>query len=161
MPDRLQPRGRMRIALSTVVPPFVAGLRNPRPVDEDALASLMMRAYAGTIDYEGESEAEALAEVRRTLSGSLGPFLWSESNVIEREGTLACATLVIRWNGEPLVAFAMTDARFKRQGLARACMLSSMHQLRALGERRLSLFVTLANAEAVSLYRSLGFSFRQ
>lgn len=151
----------MRIALGSVAAPSVAGLRNPHPADEEALASLMMRAYVGTVDYEGEGEAEALSEVRRTLSGDRGPFLWSESNVVPREGTLACATLVTRWNGEPLVAFAMTDARFKRQGLARACMLSSMHQLRAVGERQLSLFVTLANVEAVSLYRSLGFSFQQ
>ena len=149
----------MRIALGSVAAPSVAGLRNPHPADEEALASLMMRAYVGTVDYEGEGEA--LSEVRKTLSGDRGPFLWSESNVVPREGTLACATLVTRWNGEPLVAFAMTDARFKRQGLARACMLSSMHQLRAVGERQLSLFVTLANVEAVSLYRSLGFSFQQ
>ena len=157
----LQPRGQMRIALSSGAAPCVAGLRNPRPFDEDALAALMMRAYIGTIDYEGEDEAEALSEVRRTLSGDKGPFLWSESNVIEREGALACATLVIRWHNEPLVAFTMTDARFKRQGLARACMLSSMHQLRAVGENQLSLFVTLANTDAVSLYQSLGFALQQ
>lgn len=51
----------------------------------------------------------------------------------------------------------MTDARFKRQGLGRACMLSAMHQLHAAGETELDLFVTLANNEAVGLYRSLGF----
>lgn len=156
-----QPRRQMRITLGSVAAPSVAGLRDPRPLDEGALATLMMRAYVGTTDYEGESEAEALSEVRRTLSGDRGPFLWSASCVIQREAALACATLVIRWNGEPLVAFAMTDARYKRQGLARACMLSSMQRLRASGENQLSLFVTLANTEAVSLYQSLGFRFLQ
>lgn len=84
--------------------------------------------------------------------------MWSASNVIEREGVLASATLVIRWQDQPLVAFTMTDARFKRQGLGRACMLSAMQQLHAAGETELDLFVTLANSEAVGLYRSLGFA---
>ena len=75
MPDMPQSRRRMRIALGAVAAPSVAGLRNPRAADELALASLMMRAYVGTVDYEGESEAEALSEVRETLSGAKGPFL--------------------------------------------------------------------------------------
>ena len=91
------------------------------------------------------------------MSGGKGPFLWKASHVIERDGALASATLVIRWQDQPLVAFTMTDARFKRQGLGHACMLNSMHRLHAAGESELHLFVTLANDEAVSLYRSLGF----
>ena len=150
-------RGRMRALLCPITAPVIAGMRHPVQSDESALAALMMRAYVGTIDYEGEDEADALVEVRHTLSGGKGPFLWSASNVIEREGVLASATLVIRWQNQPLVAFTMTDARFKRQGLGRACMLSAMHQLHAAGETELHLFVTLANSEAVGLYRSLGF----
>lgn len=153
----LHERGRMTAILAPITAPAIEGTRHPIQADEVALAALMMRAYAGTIDYEGEDEADALVEVRDTLSGNKGPFLWSASNVIEREGVLASATLVMRWQGQPLVAFTMTDARFKRQGLGRACMLNSMHQLHAAGETKLHLFVTLANDEAVGLYRSLGF----
>lgn len=148
-------RGRMRALLCPITAPVIVGMRRPTQADERALAALMMRAYVGTIDYEGEDEADALAEIRDTLSGGRGPFLWSASNVIEREGVLASATLVIRWHNQPLVAFTMTDARFKRQGLGRACMLSTMRQLHAAGESELHLFVTLANDEAVGLYRSL------
>jgi GNAT superfamily N-acetyltransferase len=83
--------------------------------------------------------------------------LWTASRVIERDGVLASATLVIRWQDQPLVAFTMTDARFKRQGLGRVCMLNTMRQLHAAGEGKVHLFVTLANDKAVSLYRSLGF----
>jgi len=147
----------MRARLRPITAPVIAGMRRPAQSDENALAALMMRAYVGTIDYEGENEADALVEVRHTLSGGKGTFLWSASNVIEREGVLASATLVIRWQDQPLVAFTMTDARFKRQGLGRACMLNSMHRLHAAGESELRLFVTLANDEAVNLYRSLGF----
>ena len=150
-------RGRMRALLRPITVPAIAGMRHPTQPDEAALAALMMRAYVGTIDYEGEDEADALVEVRHTLSGGKGTFLWTASHVIERDGVLASATLVIRWQEQPLVAFTMTDARFKRQGLGGACMLNSMHSLHAAGEGELHLFVTLANDEAVSLYRSLGF----
>ncbi|MDZ7589936.1 MAG: GNAT family N-acetyltransferase [Rubrivivax sp.] len=150
-------RGRMRALLHPITVPLIAGMRHPAQSDEAALAALMMRAYVGTIDYEGEDEADALDEVRQTLAGDKGVFLWTASHVIERDGVLACATLVIRWQDQPLVAFTMTDVRFKRQGLGRACMLHSMQRLHAAGESELHLFVTLANHEAVSLYRSLGF----
>jgi hypothetical protein len=155
-------RGFMCATLHPVRAPAVSRLRLPTVDDEDALAKLMLDAYRGTIDHdEGEGEAEALLEVRRTLSGSKGPCLWSACRVVEREGKLASAALVIRWQGEPLVAFTMTAAAVKHRGLARACMLGSMRELYANGERRLGLFVTLANAEALALYRSLGFELQQ
>ena len=41
-------------------------VRSPTPADDHQLASLMYHAYLGTIDYQGESEADALTELRRT-----------------------------------------------------------------------------------------------
>lgn len=117
----------------------------------------MLRAYLDTVDYEGETEQDALAETRSTLDGSKGPMLWQMSNVTERDDRLAAATLVIRWKGEPLVAFSMTDPDYKRQGLARAGLLDSMYRLRSAGETTLTLFVTQANEPAVRLYTALGF----
>ena len=90
-------RGRMRALLRPITVPVIAGMRHPTRSDEAALAALMMRAYVGTIDYEGEDESDALVEVRHTLSGGKGTFLWTASHVIERDGVLASATLVIRW----------------------------------------------------------------
>jgi GNAT superfamily N-acetyltransferase len=57
------------------------------------------------------------------------------------------------------VAFTMTAATHKRQGLAHACMVSAMQSLRAAGESRVRLLVTEANVEAVALYQRLGFEF--
>jgi hypothetical protein len=98
----------------------IAGLRCPTAADEHRLASLMYHAYLGTIDYDGQDEAGALAEVRRTLAGGYGPFLWSASRVVEREGVLASAALLTRWEDSPFVAFSMTRPEFKRRGFARA-----------------------------------------
>jgi ribosomal protein S18 acetylase RimI-like enzyme len=137
--------------------PLFAGMRCPTAADEVQLASLMYHAYLGTIDYEGEDEAAALEEVRRTFAGQYGSFLWSASRVMERDAALASAALLTRWEGKPFVAFSMTRPEFKRRGLARACLESAVNQLLLEGEQELWLAVTLANVAAMSLYRKLGF----
>ena len=43
----------------------------------------MLAAYRGTVDDEGESEADAVAEVERTLRGGYGPLLDEGSFVAE------------------------------------------------------------------------------
>jgi RimJ/RimL family protein N-acetyltransferase len=148
----------MRATLEARPAPQIVGLRQPVLSDEAELASLMLDSYMGTVDYEGESLTEAIEEVRSTLSGSKGPFLWSASRVIEKEGVLASACLVIRWEDQPLVAFSMTRAAFKQRGLARASLEASMSSLCQQGEATVALFVTVANSAAVHLYESLGFA---
>jgi len=135
----------------------VPGLRAPVPEDAPQLATLMLNAYRGTVDYEGENEDGAIAEVQKTLRGSAGPFDWLCSRVVEREGILASAALVTRWQDRPFIAFTMTAAAFKRNGLAWACMLDAMRALAASGETEARLMVRIANTPAVALYESLGF----
>ena len=151
------PRQLMRATLVEVPYPATSGLRPPTEADMQPLASLMYRAYRGTIDYEGESEADALVEVQKTFAGNYGTFVPSCSVVAERGGRLVSACLVTRWEDRPFVAFSMTDADFKRNGLARACMAAAMSRLHGAGEHEVRLVVTLANSPALNLYRSLGF----
>ncbi len=96
-------------------------------------------------------------EVRKTFAGGYGPFMWSASRVIERGGMLVSAALLTRWQDRPFVAFSMTRAEFKRQGLARACLESAVQALLRAGEQELRLVSTVANAPAMALYKSLGF----
>ena len=112
-------RRRFRLELKPIPSRALDGMRTPTPADENDLASLMYHAYLGTIDYEGEDEAQTLAEVRHTFAGDYGSFLWTASRVIEREGMLASAALITRWQERPFVAFSMTHPQFKRMGLAR------------------------------------------
>lgn len=137
--------------------PSVPGLRSPRDADRPALGALMYRAYRGTIDDEGETPAQALAEVHKTWSGAYGRFDLAASSVVERDGVLASATLITHWQERPFVAFTMTDPRFGRQGLARATLLRSLHRLQDGGAHELRLVVTWANDAARTLYESLGF----
>lgn len=139
--------------------PAAAGVRAIVAADEAGLGELLHRAYAGTIDDEGESLEQACAEVRKTFEGAYGEFNRECSIVVEREGRVVSATLITRYQDRPFVAFSFTDPAFKNQGLARACMVAAMGALRAQGEREVRLVVTVANAPAVALYRRLGFAF--
>lgn len=148
----------MRAALQPSPPRAeVAGVRLFRAKDEPALGPLMLRAYRGTVDDEGETVEDAVAEVRKTLAGDYGDFLPACSMVAERDGHVVSATLVTRLLGQPFVAFTFTDPTRRCQGLAGACIRAAMAALQARGERELGLMVTLANTPAVSLYTRLGF----
>lgn len=132
-------------------------MRAPDERDVAALARLMCSAYAGTVDDEGGTEDDARAEIRRTFNGDYGEFLAGSSRVVARAGELVSAALITRWRGRPFVAFSMTAAPAKGTGLARACLVAAMEDLRARGETEIGLTVTLANTNAIGLYASLGF----
>lgn len=151
-------RQHMRVELTRMANPPIHGMRVPSAEDVVPLGALMFHAYQGTIDSEGETEAQAVEEVQRTLDGAYGPMILACSRVIERDGAFASATLITRWKSEPFVAFSMTHPRNKGQGLARACMIACMNALQEAGEQELRLMVTVANLPAVALYRSLGFT---
>lgn len=150
-------RAFMRIALRPQPAPATAGLRAPRRDDAAALGALMRAAYAGTVDDEGETEAQAVDEVHKTFAGTYGPYDETRSSLVERDGRPVSACLVTYWQGRPFVAFSLTHPAQQRQGLARAGLQHAMHALHANGEVELRLAVTLANTPAVALYRRLGF----
>ena len=147
----------MRAVLAPAPRSLIAGLRAPVAADAGALARLMLAAYAGSVDDEGEDEADALVEVGKTFDGDYGTFDAASSKLVARAQELLHATLITRWQGRPFVAFAMTAPAARRVGLARACLISAMQDLRDQGEGEIRLVVTLANLPARTLYESLGF----
>ena len=150
-------RLNMTITLASQARVALDGVRCPLPTDQPALAQLMLDAYRGTVDDEGETLAQALIEVERTFDGGYGVFMPQCSKMVEYGARAASATLVTRWGGWPLVAFAMTAPDYRRQGLARACLVNTMQDLMDSGETRLNLVVTAQNTPAFLLYRTLGF----
>jgi ribosomal protein S18 acetylase RimI-like enzyme len=156
-------RLRMTVPLDplTAPAPPLAGARRVDPAgDREALAQLMLDAYLGTVDDEGETEAGALAAIDQLFAGEFGPYDAEASEVVDRDGRPVAATLLTAWDGGPFVAFSMTHPAWQRQGLARGGLLRAMGHLAARGETRLDLVVTAANAPAVALYGSLGFAER-
>ena len=133
------------------------GCRSPEPTDAEALACLMLDAYRGSTDDEGETIEDAREEIRRLFGGDYGDFLPECSEVIERDAKIVAATLLTLWQGVPLVSFSMTSPAWKRSGLARAGLRRTMNRLLQRGNRQLQLFVTRGNDPAERLYESLGF----
>jgi ribosomal protein S18 acetylase RimI-like enzyme len=131
--------------------------RNPGPEERERLAQLMLAAYRGAADDEGETIAEALQEVDNVLVSADRPFIPEASFVIELDAELASASLISLFRGAPLVTHIMTHPRYKRSGLGASALLSSANALREQGWNSLSLYVTDNNAPALALYRKLGF----
>ena len=159
-------RGRERLSLELSVADAAApespACRTVVPSDRDALARLMLDAYRGTVDYNGETLGDALKEVGSTLSGSYGRFLFDCSFVVDGGTELSSASLVTSFNsGESgeraLLAFVMTAKRHQRQGMAATLVRHSAAALRGKGYTRLELVVTTDNAPAKQLYARLGF----
>ena len=93
-----------------VAPAYLSGWRSPTDyspmaADAPAIAELMLAAYRGTIDDEGETPQETLDVVRRLFAGEFGAVLWNISEVTERAGRLVAATMCTVWQGRPFVAF--------------------------------------------------------
>jgi ribosomal protein S18 acetylase RimI-like enzyme len=148
----------MRVDLDTRPPAPEDPLSRPvRDDDRPVLAALMLAAYRGTADDEGEGPDEADAEIARLFGGAYGRFDPASSEVVIRDGLIVGATLITEYEGRALVAFSMTAPQWKRRGLARAGLLRAMDRLRGAGRPELWLAVTDANTAARRLYESLGF----
>ena len=133
--------------------------RNVTVGDAVALGELMLEAYRGTVDYEGETLEETISEVRDTLNGKYGPLLEKASFVIEEKGRILSASLVTWWKetNSPLLAFTMTDSASQGKGMATYLLELSINALLVLGYEELSLVVTESNNPARHLYEKMGF----
>ena len=131
--------------------------------DAALLGALMYDAYHDTIDDEGETPAEAVAEIEGTLNGKYGPLLETSSLLVEEQGRALGATIITDWTDErtghrqPLLAFLMTHPDASGQGVGTFLLSASINALLARGESELVLFVTVGNSAAQHIYQKLGF----
>jgi pimeloyl-ACP methyl ester carboxylesterase/L-amino acid N-acyltransferase YncA len=127
------------------------------PTDIPALAQLVLDAYKGTIDDEGETLDEALQAIQDTFAGASGRLLNACSFVIEERGQALACTIVTVWHEQPLLAYVMTHPAAQNRGMGRFLIQKSIESLLAQGYGELSLFVTKGNLPAQHLYDALGF----
>ncbi|MDH3679623.1 MAG: GNAT family N-acetyltransferase [Acidimicrobiia bacterium] len=121
--------------------------------DSDALAQLMLDAYVGTIDYQGETLAEAIDEVDDWLGGS--PMLAHSYGAVVG-GRLVSAVLVMTLDDVPFVAYVMTDPDHKETGLGRAVVEAALSSLRESSHERVVLYITKGNAASERLFATVG-----
>jgi GNAT superfamily N-acetyltransferase len=125
--------------------------------DAPALGQLMVEAYRGTIDYEGETVEQATEEMTGMLGSKYGDFMPSSSFLVEAEGQPIAACLISLWQEAPLVTVLMTHPSYRGKGLGTFLMRQSINALHAQDYQDLYLFVTVGNDDAQRLYEKLGF----
>ena len=131
--------------------------RTVGPGDTRDLGALMLAAYRGTVDDEGETEDDAVGEVERTIDGEYGTFLFGCSLVIEHGSRAIGASMVTFFESRPFLAYLVVRPEMKRRGIGAWLVGTSGNALLSGGHSTLDLFVTEANEPAVNLYRKLGF----
>jgi GNAT superfamily N-acetyltransferase len=153
----MKTRYAMQLDLRSQLAQPAHAARYPVVTEREPLARLMLAAYRGAADDEGETIKEALQEVDNVLVSEDRPFIPEASFVIEIDSALASASLISLFRGAPLVTHIMTHPNYKRHGLGASALLSSANALREQGWSSLSLYVTHNNEPALALYRKLGF----
>jgi GNAT superfamily N-acetyltransferase len=159
--DRVSERRRHRLvaplAREAVETVMTGAPRYPTRTDVDALASLMLEAYCGTIDEEGETLADAILALSAYFAGVDGEPLLECSFVADDGLQPVTACLISLYHGEPLLAYAFTTPSAQGRGLSTGLIRLSMQALEARGHLRLGLFVTIGNTTAEHIYEKLGF----
>lgn len=162
--NRMATRNEYRLDLSHYEPfaaklPPTFAVRNPSLDDAALLADLMLDAYRDTIDYDGETLADARAEIDRFFSGGNDGCMLEHSWLCFEEDSLRSACLVVFWavRNVPLVHYVMTAAEAKGQGLATVLLHRSLGGLKNAGNESVHAFITLGNIPSERLHLAAGF----
>jgi ribosomal protein S18 acetylase RimI-like enzyme len=127
--------------------------------DAAALGRLLWDGF-GDSGPDGYASAEVAAhEARDTLAGKWGPVTEAASLAGFGDGAMVAAAVVVRDDAHdlrPLLAFLVTDPRYRRQGAAGHLLREAIRHLDQLGVLELHLAVDPANS-ARELYRRAGF----
>lgn len=134
------------IGPNTVIRPVV-------PTDVEELAQLMLEAYRGTIDYEGEEIEEARDAIDEFFSGSP---ISNASMIASVDGAAASAVLVTLLGTGPFISYVVTHPLHKRTGLATQVVIAACRQLAESGVNEVSFAITDGNVASEALFGRLG-----
>ncbi len=134
-------------------------LRRPQLTDIDALGALMLDAHLGTIDYEGEDLAAAVAVVRGFFEGVPHVGDVAASLVAWRGESPASLCLIGTWAERScrFVQHIATAPAEKGRGVGRLVLSESLRRLSRAGHAEVRAVITVGNAPSESLFRRLGF----
>jgi GNAT superfamily N-acetyltransferase len=128
--------------------------------DSGALAKLMIEAYRGTIDDDGETIDDAIREVEGYLAGKHGgqPML-TESRLAFDGDHLAGACLTGEWQErqQPLIAYVMTHPAWKNRGVGKLVVAAVLEALREQGYGQVRAVISEGNIPSERLLGGMGF----
>lgn len=158
-------RTEYRIALPAPPPPRRTGacvglkVRNPTLEQAEPLGALLLDAYRGTPDDEGETAADAVAEVKGYFAGKHGRAMPEASTVAWRGQEPVALCFVAWWQARdvPFIAFIGTRADSKGSGIARLLLGESLRRLSRAGHAECRAVITDGNAPSEALFKGRGF----
>jgi RimJ/RimL family protein N-acetyltransferase len=140
--------------------PANISLRVAQITDSDALAELMIEAYRGTIDYDGETLNDAIAEVRAFFAAQRGGEpLVNISRLAFTSTQLIGACLVADWQERqsPLIAYVMTHVKWKNQGIGKILLGAVLQNLHEQDYQEVRAVITEGNDVSERLFARMGF----
>jgi RimJ/RimL family protein N-acetyltransferase len=134
-------------------------LRQPVEADRESLARLMLSAYRGSVDDDGETLDDTRQEVSAYFAGRDARPLLGSSWLCLVSDELASACLAGWWEAGrvPVIAYVMTDAGHKRRGLAAAALRATLQSLQGQGFAEVRACITEGNTASERLHARLGF----
>jgi GNAT superfamily N-acetyltransferase len=128
--------------------------------DAEALGALMLDAYRGTLDDEGEDLSDAVAQVRGFFAGKSGRPIPEASIVAWRGSTPVCFCAVawLEQRGCPFVAYIVTASAAKGQGVGRFVLETALKRAARAGHGEVRAFITDGNAPSERLFAAAGFA---
>ena len=124
------------------------------------LAELMLDAFVGTIDYEGETLLEARAELEKFLQGNdqTQPLLQHSLLAMEGDQILsACLTSVWVERPYPWISYVMTNSQYKNRGLGISMVSEVLTRLWMAGHGAVGAMITEGNQPSEKIFSKLGF----
>jgi L-amino acid N-acyltransferase YncA len=147
-------RSEYRAAIDGQSFAVLAGARHVVDADRDALAVLLLAAYRGTIDDEGES----LDDAYDAIDEYLGSIVRDHSFVVaDAGGALTAMSFVVVVDERRYIDPVAVHPDAKRRGLGRAAVTTSLASLVAAGVTEVGATITDGNVASERLFASLGF----
>ena len=136
-------------------PPAVTVPPTRPPADDDrrAIADLLLDAYRGTIDDEGETDDDALA----AADHSLAIVDRDASVVLTEDERIVALSFVITLDGRPYIDPVVTTAARKGRGLGSSVVAASLQRLHDRGLDEVGAVITDGNTPSERLFTALGF----
>ena len=132
----------------------VATVRHVTAADRDRLAVVLLDAYRGTIDYEGEGDDEA----RSAIDNYFARMEWQHSVVLEHDDRLVAMSFVVVVAGRHYIDPVATIASAKQKGHGRTVVLASLRSLVDDGVDEVGAVITDGNTPSERLFTGLGFA---
>lgn len=150
-------RSEYRLGLTVVEPTGAERVtRRVLGTDRGVLAALMLDAYRGTIDDEGEDTADALEAVDSYMSGMVP----EQSFVVTEDGRVVAMAFVSVYDGVHYVNPIVVASDRKRTGVGEDAVRLILGSLFTAGVTEIGATITDGNTASEGLFLSLGFSRR-